>query len=69
MLLVGLAGETPQLQSCTIRALIFNMKQTIQVDSLSLKSRRKNEDDDNNSPAENNDGKLSQAEKLLSTDA
>ena len=45
------------------------MKQTIQVDSLSLKSRRKNEDDDNNSPAENNDGKLSQAEKLLSTDA
>ena len=34
MLLVGLAGETPQVQSCTIRALIYNMKNTIQVDFM-----------------------------------
>lgn len=32
MMLVGLAGTTPQLQSCAIRALIFNMKQSIQLD-------------------------------------
>ena len=34
MLLVGLTGDVPQMQSCAIRALIFNMKQIIQVDSL-----------------------------------
>lgn len=34
MLLVGLAGNTPQVQSCAVRALIFNMKNTIKVDSM-----------------------------------
>ena len=34
MLLVGLAGESPQTQSCAIRALIFNMKQTILAESM-----------------------------------
>ena len=34
MMLVGLTGDVPQMQSCAIRALIFNMKQIIQVDSL-----------------------------------
>ena len=29
LMLVGLAGETPQLQSCTIRALIFCLKKTL----------------------------------------
>ena len=32
MLLVGLAGDSAQTQSCAIRALIFNMKRTIKVD-------------------------------------
>lgn len=45
MLLVGLAGETPQVQSCTIRALVFNMKKTIQLDSL-LKGRKLGDDED-----------------------
>ena len=37
MLLVGLAGNTPQVQSCAIRALIFNMKNTIRVDNLMVR--------------------------------
>ena len=32
MMLVGLAGQTPQIQSCAIRALIFNFKQSIMTE-------------------------------------
>ena len=31
LMLVGLAGETPQVQSCTIRALIFGLKKTLKA--------------------------------------
>jgi len=31
LMLVGLAGSTPQTQSCTIRALIFVMKKTLKM--------------------------------------
>jgi len=67
MLLVGLAGENPSTQSNAIRALIFNMKSTIQFDSMLSKGRKPwmNKDDDNNQDDKED---KSVQEKLLSTD-
>ena len=63
MQLVGLAGESPQTQSNTIRALIFNMKNTIQVDSQIRQKPRENDGQDDE------DDKNVIKGKLLSTDA
>lgn len=62
MLLVGLAGESPQTQSNTIRALIYNMKNTIQIDSLIKQKPRGKEGQ------EEDDDKDVIKGKLLSTD-
>lgn len=60
MMLVGLASETASLKSCTIRSLVYNMKQTIKVESFV----RKRQGDDDLNPSADDD----QIEKLSSTD-
>ena len=63
MMLIGLAGQTPQVQSCAIRALIYNLKQSIETPGRGKLNMRRDES------LETNSNSSSQIEnKLLSSD-